>query len=126
MAITQKRSKRKLTGGRYQASYKKKLRETGRLPTLTKLGKSKQKALRTAGGSKKTILLTADTVNLYDAKTKKYSKAKIETIIENPANRHFARRNIMTKGTIIKTDKGQAKITSRPGQEGTVNAILIK
>ena len=126
MAINQHKSKRKATGGRYQASYKKKLRTVGRLPTLTRLGKGKRKTLRTTGGGKKTILLNTQTANLYDPKTKKYTKAKIESIEENPANRHFARRSIMTKGTIIKTDKGQAKITSRPGQEGTINAILVK
>jgi len=31
----------------------------------------------------------------------------------------------MTKGTIIKTDKGAARITNRPGQEGCINAVLI-
>jgi small subunit ribosomal protein S8e len=125
MAINQHRSKRKATGGRYTDNYKKKLRTVGRLATLTKLGKGKRKELRTAGGGKKTILLNTQTANLYDPKTKKYTKAKIESLVENPANRHFARRSIMTKGTLIKTDKGQAKITSRPGQEGTINAILV-
>jgi len=47
-------------------------------------------------------------------------------VLENPANRHFVRRNILTKGTIIETVKGKAKITGRPGQEGMVNAVLIK
>ena len=51
--------------------------------------------------------------------------AKIERVIGNPANRHFIRRNILTKGTIIKTDKGKAKITSRPGQDGVINAVKI-
>ncbi|MHA1485277.1 MAG: 30S ribosomal protein S8e, partial [Candidatus Thorarchaeota archaeon] len=30
-----------------------------------------------------------------------------------------------TRGTIIKTSKGRAKVTSRPGQEGILNAVLI-
>ena len=46
-------------------------------------------------------------------------------VVENPANRHFVRRNIMTKGTVIETEKGKARITSRPGQDGTINAVLI-
>ena len=45
--------------------------------------------------------------------------------VDSPANRHFIRRNIMTKGIIIETDKGKAKITSRPDQDGIVNAVLI-
>ncbi|MEK6949175.1 MAG: 30S ribosomal protein S8e, partial [Nanoarchaeota archaeon] len=49
----------------------------------------------------------------------------IKTISGNPANRHFVRRNIMTKGAIIETEKGKARITSRPGQDGAVNAVLI-
>ena len=31
----------------------------------------------------------------------------------------------MTKGTIVQTEAGSARITSRPGQDGVVNAILI-
>ncbi|MEK6848627.1 MAG: 30S ribosomal protein S8e, partial [Nanoarchaeota archaeon] len=42
-----------------------------------------------------------------------------------PANRHFIRRNIMTKGSVIDTELGKARITSRPGQDGVVNAVLI-
>ena len=36
------------------------------------------------------------------------------------ANRHYVRRNILTKGTVITTDKGNAVITSRPGQEARI------
>jgi small subunit ribosomal protein S8e len=71
-------------------------------------------------------LLSVDIANVYNPKTKKYSKEKIVTTSANPANRHFARRNIITKGSIIETEKGKARITSRPGQEGTVNAVLIE
>jgi len=70
-------------------------------------------------------LLSTDTANLFDPKTKKYEQIKIKEVVENPANRHFVRRNIMTKGTVIETEKGKAKITSRPGQDGNVNAVLI-
>jgi small subunit ribosomal protein S8e len=43
----------------------------------------------------------------------------------NPANPFFARRNITTKGAVIETDIGDAIVTSRPGQDGIVNARLI-
>ena len=65
-------------------------------------------------------------INVYDSKTKKYSKEKIKTIVENNANRHFVRRNIMTKGAVVETAKGKVKITSRPGQVGVLQGILIK
>ena len=69
--------------------------------------------------------MTVDTINLIDPKTKKSSKIKIDKVLENPANRHFVRRNIITRGTVVETSKGKAKITSRPGQEGSINAVLI-
>ena len=31
----------------------------------------------------------------------------------------------MTKGTIIETEAGQAQVTSRPGQTGTLNAKML-
>jgi small subunit ribosomal protein S8e len=126
MAISQSRPRRKVTGSRFVDLRKKKQYELGRDPTGTKLGVDKKKSLRVRAGKKKDILLTADTINLMDPKTKKSSKIKIDKVLENPANRHFVRRNILTKGTIIETSKGKAKITSRPGQEGAINAILVK
>jgi len=125
MVVTQHRSKRKATGGRYISARKKRKHEIGRKPVLTKIDERKSKTIRTKGGNTKTKLLRTDMANLYDPKTKKYSQVKIKSVLENPANRHFIRRNILTKGSIIETEAGKAKITSRPGQEGAVNAILI-
>jgi small subunit ribosomal protein S8e len=124
MAITQKRPKRKVSGGRYISYRKKRGFELGRIPTFTKLGEKSLRFLRTMGGHQKTIQLQQDTINLTD-KEGKTSKVKIKAVLENPANRHFVRRNILTRGTIIDTEKGKAKITSRPGQEGSINATLI-
>jgi small subunit ribosomal protein S8e len=127
MVITQEKSRRKPSGKRYKKSYRKKKRkyEIGRAPTLTKLGPRKVDVVRTKGGGEKHKLVSAEEANIYDPKAKKHFKVKIKTILENPANRHFVRRNIMTKGCIIETEKGKARITSRPGQEGTINAVLI-
>lgn len=125
MAITQKRPKRKISGGRYRSWRKKRAHELGSLPSFTKLGKRNISVVRTIGDNRKRVLLSGDIANVYNPKEKKYEKLKIETILENPANRHFIRRNIMTKGTIIKTEKGKARITNRPGQEGHINAVLI-
>ncbi len=125
MVIIQHRSKRSSTGARYISARKKKLYEAGGLPIHTKLEKKKSKAVRTKGNNSKTKLLSDNFVNLCDPKTKKVEKVKINNVVENPANRHFVRRNILTKGTIVDTEKGKAKITSRPGQEGTINAVLV-
>jgi small subunit ribosomal protein S8e len=63
-------------------------------------------------------------VNLYDSKTKKHAVVKIKTVKENTANRNFIRRNIITKGAVIETEKGLAIVTSRPGQAKMINAVL--
>lgn len=125
MVVTQHRSVRKATGGRYISSRKKRLFESGRAPTHTKVGKTKRTAVRTKGGGRKIRILTTEFANVLDPKTKKYEKSKIKTVLQTPANIHFARRNIITKGTILETEKGKVKVTSRPGQSGVVNAVLI-
>lgn len=125
MAIAQSRPRRKQTGALYVAYRKKKKHELGRLPSLTRLGAKSLKNIKTRGGNKKLRLLVADFANLFNPQTKKFEKAKINNILESPANRHFVRRNILTKGTIIETDKGKARVTSRPGQDGIVNAVLV-
>ena len=48
-----------------------------------------------------------------------------EGVVENPANPNYARRNIITKGAVIETSAGEARVTSRPGQSGQVNAVLL-
>jgi small subunit ribosomal protein S8e len=126
MALSQLKSLRKLSGGRYkQQGRKKKAYELGRGPALTKIEKRRARSVRTMGNNQKVRVLSSDIANLYDSKAKKYEQVKIKAVSENPANRHFIRRNIMTKGTVIETEKGKARVTSRPGQDGTVNAVLI-
>jgi len=126
MAISQLRSLTKPSGGKYkQKGRKKKSFELGRQPALTKLEKKRSQYVRTMGNNRKVRLLSIDTANLFDPKAKKYEQVKIKKVVDNPANRHFVRRNIMTKGTVIETEKGKARITSRPGQDGAVNAVLI-
>jgi len=125
MAIIQKRSKRKPSGGRYKYKLTKRVSNLGSHPRHTKVGEKSLRIVRVIGGNKKQFLLSSNIINVYDKKDKKYKKAKILTIISNSANRHFIRRNILTKGAVVKTELGDAKITSRPGQEGTINGVLI-
>ena len=125
MAISQAKSKKSPSGSRYTNYRKKKQHELGSSPTLTKVGPTKGKKIRIIGGNEKNRVLSSDVVNLMDPKTKKSSKVKILNVIGNTANRYFVRRNIITKGCVIKTDKGEAKVTSSPGQDGVVNAVLL-
>jgi small subunit ribosomal protein S8e len=69
--------------------------------------------------------MTADVAYVIDPKTNKTTKTEIISVVENPANIHYVRRNIITKGAIIETKLGKARIASRPGQSGTINAVLI-
>ena len=59
-------------------------------------------------------------------KNKTSKKIEIKNVLETPSNRFLARQNIITKGTIVETELGKAKITNRPSQEGVVNGILIE
>ncbi|MAE13547.1 30S ribosomal protein S8e [Candidatus Woesearchaeota archaeon] len=125
MVVIQKRSKRKPSGGRYTSQPTKRIATMGNIPANTKVGKQVVRSRRTVGGKVKSLLLNSDQVNLFDPKAKKAVKTKIKTIVENPANRHFVRRNILTKGAVVETEKGYARITSRPGQGDMMNAVAV-
>lgn len=53
-------------------------------------------------------------------------RADIESVEENEANPNFVRRSLLTKGTVVQTSEGKARITSRPGQQGVINAKHIE
>jgi len=125
MVNTHTRPNRKISTGIYKAGRKKKHHEMGRDPTLTKISEKRTTPIKKRAGVTKDVLLAIDIANVLDPKTKKYEKLKIKTILENPANRHYVRRNIITKGSVIETEKGKARVTSRPGQEASVSAVLI-
>jgi small subunit ribosomal protein S8e len=121
----QGKSTRKYTSGRIISARSKKRYELGGDQANTHLGETIRKTERTMGGNEKTRLLRDSTAIVTDPKTNAAMKVKIQTVSGNPANIHFIRRNILTKGAIIKTELGTARITNRPGQEGNINAILI-
>jgi len=116
---------RKASGGKYRKIRKKKLYELAGKPREVKLGKEKKKEIRMRGGKTRTVLLSTSKVNIFDPKTKKCQTATIKNVIETPANRFLARKNVLIKGAIIDTDSGKARITNRPSQESSVNAILM-
>jgi len=69
-------------------------------------------------------LLAVKHANISDA-SGKTTKVEILRVVKNPANVDYDRRGVITKGTIIETALGTARVTSRPGQDGIVNAILV-
>jgi len=118
------KSKRKPTGGLVVKRGKKKKHQRGRDFLPAHIGARKARAVRTKGGNEKRIALNAEVANV---STKgKTSKAKILSIVENPADSQFTRRSIITKGAVIETEIGLARVTSRPGQHGFVNAVLLE
>lgn len=126
MSVYPGRSLKKPSGGKIKKHRKKRRKyELGRESVEIKIGKQKIKKIRTKGGGEKIRLLSAEFANVLDPKTNKAKKAKIISVLENPANIHYVRRNVITKGAIIKTKLGDARVTSRPGQSGMVNAVLI-
>ncbi len=98
--------------------------DTGNYFSATKLGESDvKKAVRRRGGSVSPVLKRAGFANV--ATKAGIKRVKIKSIEESRDNRNFARQNIITKGTVIGTELGKARVTSRPGRDGVVNALLI-
>ena len=125
MSLWQGLSIRKPSGGRLILSRKKRRFEVAPEDAETKLADHSQKLIRTRGAHQKVKLLATTTIMAMDQKTGKVQKATIKTVTENPANIHYVRRNILTKGAVVDTDKGKVKVTSRPGQSGTLSGVLV-
>ena len=127
MGIYQGNDLRKISGGRKRPYRKKRKYELGRFPTNTKLSNRDRVVIeRVRGGNIKVRVREVSYVNLTNPETSETKKVKIIRIIETPDNREHARLGIITKGTIIETELGLARVTSRPGQDGVVNAVLIE
>ena len=126
MALWQGRSKRKPTGGRLTLSRKKRRFEIGKEPVFTFVGNEKRQVSRVRGANVKVRLLKAQFANVVDPATNKTQKVKIINVKESLSNPNYVQRNIITKGAVIQTELGLAKVTSRPGQDGAINATLVK
>ncbi len=124
--IFQGRSRRKSTGGLYRPHRKKRKYELGGEQVMTHVGERKVKKDRKMGGSYKLRLFADKLVNVYDPTQKKVVRAEIKGVLENPANVHYVRHGIITKGAVIATSIGKARVTNRPSQEGIINAVLIE
>lgn len=115
---------KKISGGRYHKSRKKKLYELPGQKRTVRLGEDKRKTVKVRGGKKKTFLFKVKRINLLVSG--KIKRVEIKNVIETPSNRFLARQNVITKGTIVDTELGKARVTNRPGQEGAVNGVLLK
>ncbi len=116
--------KKKLTGGRKRMYRIKRKFEQGTFAAETTLGEPKRKCTRGYGGTTKIKVLTDNVVSVTDSKTGKTQKTKILRVVRNPANVDYNRRGVITKGAEIETELGMAKVTSRPGNDGVINAVL--
>jgi len=116
--------KKKPSGGRKKAYRTKRRYEKGSFSTETILGEPRQKTVRSRGGNTKTRLPSTNMANISDS-SGKTQNTEITRVIRNPANVDYNRRGVITKGTIIETSLGQARVTSRPGQDGSVNAVQV-
>jgi len=117
--------KKKLSGGRRKSYRKKRKFEQGTFPAETLMGEQKRKVTRGRGGNLKLKILSAKQACVTDSKTGKTEKAQILRVVKNPANIDYDRRGVITKGAVIETSLGPARVTSRPGQHGVLNAVLI-
>ncbi|GBF09269.1 30S ribosomal protein S8e [Aeropyrum pernix] len=130
MGIYQWRDKKKPSGGKRRYYYKVKRKyAAGRPPTYTTLSAAEEeerKPVRVRGGGYKIKAKKVAFAVVSNPKTGEARKARILRIVETPAHREYARRGIIVKGAVIETTLGKAVVTSRPGQEGVVNAVLLE
>ncbi|MFC6718726.1 30S ribosomal protein S8e [Natrialbaceae archaeon GCM10025810] len=119
----QGRSTRKRTGGRLKHFRNRKKHQLGRLPTETQVGEPRFRTVKARGNAEKVRALATDVANVSTGE--ETVKTAINDVVENDANPNYVRRNIITKGAVIDTDEGLARVTSRPGQTGQVNAVLL-
>lgn len=95
-------------------------------PKVPTLGEREVEIERVTGGNIKVRLRSINYANVYNPKEKKAVKAKIISVLSTPANPDFAKRGEIVRGAVIQTEAGRAVVTSRPGQDGIVNAVLVE
>jgi small subunit ribosomal protein S8e len=125
MAICQGKSTRSPSGARRVANRGKRKSELGRESAETRLGEKNLRKIRTRGGNEKHRLAGDNKINVIDTEGKAHT-VEILNVIENTANPNYVRRNIITKGAIVETELGHAKVTSRPGQDGVINGVIVE
>lgn len=117
---------RKFTGGRIIPNRSRRKFEIDRYPNEAVAGPTKNIVRKVRGNGVKVAFKTSDYANINDKDNKKTSKSKILRVTKNSANKDYERRGVITKGAILETEMGMARVLSRPGQDGIINAILVK
>ncbi|MGI0035069.1 MAG: 30S ribosomal protein S8e [Nitrososphaera sp.] len=117
---------RKPTGGRRVAMRGRRKFEIDRYPNEAVAGATQIVTRRTRGNNVKVAFKSAEFANVIDQEARRVAKSKIIRVTKNPANRDYERRGVISKGAVIDTESGAAMVVSRPGQDGVVNAVLIK
>lgn len=115
----------KITGGRRHPLRIRRKYETDRYPNEAVNGAQVTITRSVRGNNRKTALKSIDFVNLATGETK-VKKSKILKVLENATNNDYKRRGIITKGAILETQEGKCRVVSKPGQNGIVNAVLLK
>ncbi|UCD44039.1 MAG: 30S ribosomal protein S8e [Candidatus Bathyarchaeota archaeon] len=118
--------KRKKTGGKKRAYRTKRLHELGSHPAETMLGETERKMTSGRSRREKAKLVSDKYVNVSDPSTGRTERLEILDVVSNPANVDYNRRGVITKGVIVRTENGLARIVSRPGQDGVLNALLYE
>ena len=113
-------SSRKIGGGYKNKRRDKRKRELIEVPMPVQIGETRTKSVRTLGGHAKIKPLKVKFGNMFDPTSKKLMKVEMIRVLDNKANRSYARRNIITKGSVIETKEGSAVVVNRPGQDGQV------
>jgi small subunit ribosomal protein S8e len=117
---------RKPSGGRRVPQRARRKFEIDRYPNEATVGPTVTATRRSRGNNIKTALKSAETVNVWDPSSKKTTKFAIARVTKNAANKDYERRGVISKGALVETEVGTARVISRPGQDGSINAILIK
>ena len=115
----------KTTGGRRKPLRIRRKYETDRYPNEAVNGAQVTVTRRVRGSNNKVALKSVDFVNLATGNSK-VVKSKIIKVLDNSTNNDYRRRGIISKGAIIEIQEGKCKVISKPGQNGIVNAILLK
>ena len=115
----------KITGGHRHPLKSRRKFHIDRFPNEALMGEQTTVTRKTRGNNRKTAIKTANAVNIALAGGK-IKSSEIVKVLENQTNNDYQRRGIITKGAIVETKDGKCKIVSRPGQDGTLNGILLK
>lgn len=115
----------KLTGGRRHPLRVRRKYETDRYPNEALVGAQETITRAVRGKNTKTAIKTTDFANL-SLQGGKTVKTKILKVLDNPTNNDYKRRGVITKGAILETENGKCRVLSRPGQNGSVSAVLVQ